>query len=164
MIEDRKLTENFSLYELTTTNFKSYQDDNRILSDPQIEKLTEVAKLLEQVRLFLGVPLKIHSGYRCLYLNRALHSKDSSQHLLCEAVDWTPIGLELGNCFRLIWKEVLDGRMKVGQLIYETDARSYGAQSWIHLSLGEPYRPAERCNQILRMEDGAYSFLRNPQS
>ncbi len=35
---------------------------------------------LQRLRDTVGVPLKINSGYRCLVWNRAVGSKDSSQH------------------------------------------------------------------------------------
>lgn len=158
-IADRKLSDNFSLYELTATSMAHYQERNRDLADDQISKLTRLAGLAEWVRNFLGVPLIIHSGYRCPDLNTAVGSSANSQHILCEAADFVPHGLEIGNAFRLLWKEVRDGRLKVGQLIFETSQRPYGATSWIHISMGEPYRSAERCNQVLRMQDGQYRLF-----
>lgn len=159
MIEDRQLTDHFTLYELTKTNLSQFQESNRDLNDFQITKLTALAKLLEHVRLILGTPLIITSGYRYPDLNKAVGSTDRSQHLLCEAADFIPGQQELGTAFRSLWRDVKDRDMNVGQLIHETASRPDGYSSWIHISLGTPWREAERCKQILRYENGIYTRL-----
>jgi zinc D-Ala-D-Ala carboxypeptidase len=158
-MDDQKLSEHFSLYELTTTTHPEFQEQNRILTDLDVDKLMKVAALLEMIRAELQTPLFVHSGYRCLDLNRAVGSSDRSQHLLCEAADFVPQEQDLGDCFRKIWRLVKDNKLEIGQLIHETAERSYGATSWIHVSLGEPYREKDRCNQILRMQEGVYTLL-----
>jgi hypothetical protein len=162
MIPDRNLTDNFTLYELTGTEHADLLELNRQVTPEQIDTLTSVAKLAEQVRTLLGVPLKTTSGYRCPQLNAREGSTNRSQHLLCQAIDFVPLGIEIGFAFRTIWKAVRAGDLKVGQLIFETANRSYGVVSWVHVSLGSPWRPPERCNQILRMEHGVYTFLTEP--
>lgn len=159
MIEDKQLTDHFSLYELTRTDRQQFQDQNRDINELQITKLTQLAKLLEHVRYILGVPLQINSGYRCKPLNDAVGSTDKSQHLLCEAADFVPIGQDIGEAFRVLWKDVKDNGSNVGQLIHETAERSYGTTSWIHISLGVPYRESDICGEILRMQDGNYERL-----
>lgn len=158
-MEDRKLTGNFSLNELTYTSHANLQEKNRQVDESQIGKLIHLANLLEIVRLKLEVPLRVQSGYRCEELNKAVGSSDRSQHLLCEAADFIPIGLEVGTAFRALWKSVKDGSLDVGQLIFETADRAYGQTSWIHVSLGAPWRAPERCNQVLRMQDNKYSLF-----
>lgn len=157
-MNDQQLTEHFTLFELTKTNFDRFQEENRNLSPFQIGKLTVLAKLLEHVRFILGEPLIIHSGYRCPKLNAAEHSTPASQHLLCEAADFV-VQQDLGNAFRLLWRDIKDKGTNVGQLIHETTQRSFGTSSWIHISLGSPYRDPARCKQILRMNDGRFELL-----
>lgn len=159
MIEDRQLTDHFSLYDLTKTTWNQFQEKNRDVTEAQIVKLTEVAKLLEHVMFILSTPLVVHSGYRCPDLNKAIGSTDRSQHMLCEAVDFLPGQQDLGFAFRTLWKDVKDNGANVGQLIHETAVRPYGTTSWIHISLGMPYRDEERNGQILRMENGKYTRL-----
>jgi zinc D-Ala-D-Ala carboxypeptidase len=156
---DQKLTDNFSLFEMTKTSMVNFQEMNRDLDEVQISKLTEVARLGEWVRNFLTVPLIIHSGYRCKPLNDAVGSSDRSQHLLCEAMDFVSMGQDIGNAFRMLWGQVFAGNLKVGQLIFETAQRKYGVEQWIHISLGIPYRDSSKCNQVLRMIDGTYTFF-----
>lgn len=159
MIPDQKLTDNFSLYELTVTSHEDLQAKNRDVDADQIGKLREVAELLEKVRALLGVPLKVNSAYRCQDVNRAAGSMSRSQHMLCEAADFIPIGLEIGEAFRQIRKEVQENRLPIGQLIFETAERSYGVTSWIHVSLGKPWRDSTRCQQVLRMENNVYTIV-----
>lgn len=159
MIDDRSLTEHFSLYELTATNRSEFQEKNRDISVFQISKLTALAKLLEHVRFVLATPLIIHSGYRCKALNDAIGSTDKSQHIACEAADFVPKEQDLGTSFRTLWRDIKDNGANVGQLIYETQDRGFGPTSWIHVSLGTPYRDADKSAQILRMEAGKYERL-----
>lgn len=159
MVDERQLTEHFSLYELTKTTRDEFQEKNRDVSEAQIAKLTELARLLEHVRFVLGVPITVSSGYRCTELNAAVGSTDRSQHLLCEAADIVPGNLELEPSFRRLWEDVKNNGTNVGQLIWEKAQRSYGVTEWLHISLGTPYRDDSRCKQILIMENGKYERL-----
>lgn len=159
MIEDAQLTDHFSLYDLTKTSWAQHQEKNRDVSPIQVIKLTQVARLLEHVMFVLGTPLIVSSGYRCPDLNKAVGSTDRSQHLLCEAADFIPGQQDMGIAFRTLWKDVKDNGANVGQLIYETAPRPGGYVSWLHISLGTPYRDEDRCKQILRMENGKYTRL-----
>lgn len=136
-----------------------FQEKNRDVTEAQILKLGAVARLLEHVQFVLQTPLIVTSGYRCKVLNDAVGSTDKSQHLLCEAADFIPEKQDLGFAFRMLWRDIKDNKTNVGQLIHETASRPYGVTSWVHISLGIPYRPEEKCKQILRMEAGKYTLL-----
>lgn len=163
-MEDINLTEHFTLFELTKTSRLDFQEKNRLITGDQIFKLIELSKLGEKVRDILQVPLNVTSGYRCPELNRAEGSTDVSQHLKCEAMDFIPVGIDIGNAFRTLWKHIRDRKLSVGQLIYETASRSYGIASWIHISMGVPYRNEKRCNQILKMDEGKYILFSPPSN
>lgn len=158
-MDDKRLTENFSLFELTRTDRQEFQERNRDLNELQIAKLTALARLLEHVRFVLETPIVVHSGYRCPELNKAVGSTERSQHLLCEAADFVPVEQDLGIAFRTLWRDVKDAKANVGQLIHETANRGPGPVSWIHISLGAPYRDQDKCGQILRFENGIYTRL-----
>lgn len=158
-MENIQLTDHFDLYDLTKTNWAKYQDMNREVDKTQIVKLTVLAKLMEHVMFVLSTPLTITSGYRCPELNKAIGSSEKSQHLLCEAADFIPGQQDLGTSFRTLWRDIKDNGANVGQLIHETTARPYGYSSWIHISLGAPYREESKNKQILRMEGGVYTRL-----
>lgn len=164
------LSKNFTLEEFTRTDRAEFQDENRILDDAQVGTLTALAELAEHVRAALcddfqvEARMIVHSAYRCPALNAAIGSVATSQHPLCQALDFVTDAavVPLDQAFRSIWRRVVAGELEVGQLIYETADRYAGAASWIHVSLGAPWRDQARCNQVLRMEHGAYELLGKP--
>ena len=88
-MDDIRLSDNFWLSEMAKSDTADRLDiDNWPTDDVVIEKLTQVAKfILQPIRNYFDIPFAPSSGYRCLELNRALRSKDSSQHPKGEAVD-----------------------------------------------------------------------------
>jgi zinc D-Ala-D-Ala carboxypeptidase len=161
MVDDQKLTEHFTLYDLTATSHFQYQEMNRQINDFQIGKLRSVAELAEALWVFLDAPLVASSGYRCPALNQAVGSSPRSQHLLCEAIDMIPKGMAVEDAFKKLRQAAKEKKFFFGQLIYEKAARSYagGVVEWIHVSLGPPYRDPTRCGEILTMNDGSYVLL-----
>jgi hypothetical protein len=159
MIENMPISEHFTLYELTCTDRIEFLEENRKVDSDHIVKLKSVAVLLELCRLCLDTPIIVHSGYRCKPLNDAVGSTDRSQHLLCEAVDFTVKGLDCEIVFRKLRAYAHEGKLPFGQMIWEKAERSYGTTEWIHLSLGFPYRNRQRCGQILTMSDGEYNLI-----
>lgn len=162
------LSEHFSLAEFTQTSRPEFQVENRIVSDAQILSLTDTANLMETIRAALStgfgkdVPIVVHSAYRCAGLNATIGSTPRSQHLLAQACDFVPAGVNLVEAFDLLWAQVSGGEIALGQLIHETAERSYGATSWIHASLGSPWRDLQKCQQVLRMQNGTYELLGKP--
>lgn len=49
----------------------------------------KVANQLQIIRNRVNVPIKVNSAYRCLFHNRSIGSKDTSQHVLGKAADIT---------------------------------------------------------------------------
>lgn len=163
--ENRQISEHFSLYELTVTNNTALQQENRTLTPDQVKKLGELALLMENVRSIVGAPVSIHSGYRCPALNAAtVGSAVKSQHMLCEAADWSIAGrpdtsYEVEMPFQKVLAAAKSGQIKFGQLIVESAQRDYGSVSWVHISLGQPYRDISRCGEVLRMTNGSYILI-----
>lgn len=157
-VTDRKLTEHFSIYELTATSDADLQAQNRDLNGLQIDKLSQLAELLETVRLILEVPIVIASAYRCFPLNMKVGGSSSSQHMRSEAADFIPKGMDLPLAFALLRKAAKAGNIRFGQLIYEKQNRPYGKE-WIHISLGHPYRDKSLCGQAMTMVDGKYHMV-----
>lgn len=97
--------------------------------------LTRTAQGLEAVRVRLGcAPILITSGYRCLALNRAIGSAETSQHIKGEAADFiaprfgTPT--ELATALR-------DSGIEYDQLILEF---AEGGNGWLHISFADKPR------------------------
>jgi len=119
-----KLSKYFSLRELT---FSKIAEDNNIDNTPTpefLEKLRYTASQLDKVRELLGKPVNISSGYRCLQVNRRIGSKDSSQHLKGEAVDFK---CELFGNPRSVFEAIRKSDIHFDQLILEFN-------SWVHIS------------------------------
>ena len=64
-------------------NIKNMTDDQDILIN-----LNFTASKMQEIRNLLGYSIRINSGYRCLELNRAVGSKDTSQHIKGQACDF----------------------------------------------------------------------------
>lgn len=115
--------------------------DNTHPSDKVISSARLTASHLEQVRAAIGGPIDVTSWIRCLALNRAIGSKDTSQHILGEAVDFRApkFGTPLAICKHLIiFKQVLGW----DQLILE--------HTWIHISWSS-LPNAKQCGQVLSL-------------
>ena len=165
---NRQLTDHFSLDEMTHTDRGEFLLKNRQVSEDQINKLSEVAKLCEQVRSILNCSMHVHSAYRCPELNAAVGSSGRSQHMLCEATDFDRGGQDytaeaLDQDFKTIIAAARSGQIKFGQLICESANRytknGTAVSRWLHISLGAPWRPAERCGQVLIMKNGVYETV-----
>jgi len=124
------LTEHFTLEELTITNHREY--DNTPNAD-QINNLTRVAELLEQVKELLGgKPVMVNSGYRSPQVNLAVGSKPTSQHCLGCAADIRVPGMTPDQVVEAI---------KASEILYDQLIREF--DSWTHISVpnlsgGEP--------------------------
>lgn len=82
-------------------------------------------EILEPLHRQLAMPIQIDSGYRCLALNRAIGSKDNSQHIKAEAADIKVKGMmptEICDAIELL-------ELPFDQLIEE-----YGPGGWCHVS------------------------------
>jgi len=80
-----QLTEHFTLDEMIAT---SHREIDNTPPDEIIDKLKVTARGLEHVRLLLGAPILINSGYRCAALNDAVGGAANSQHTHGEAADF----------------------------------------------------------------------------
>ena len=161
---DRRLTDNFTLNQLTRTDHADLQEENRHVTVEEELKLVVVAELLEKCREVLGCELDIHSGRRYIALNKRVGGSDRSQHMKCEAADFSPAGPDSEATVVDAWQKLASasraGRLKFGQLIVESaPGRDGGRSVWVHISLGTPYRDAARCGEVLSMRDGKYALI-----
>jgi len=80
-----KLTEHFTLEELTITDHREFDNTP---NDAEKANLERLALFLEQVKEVLGgKPIMVNSAFRCKQVNDAVGSKDSSQHRIGCAAD-----------------------------------------------------------------------------
>lgn len=158
------LSPHYSLFALTRTDHPEFQEENRNVPQDEENSGREVADLLETCRVLLGCDLDVHSGRRCLGLNRRVGGSDKSQHLKFEAADFSPAGPDTEETVTDAWQKIATaaraGKIKFGQLIVEnaSDGRE-GRSFWVHISLGAPWRDAAKCGQVLSMKDGVYALI-----
>jgi hypothetical protein len=137
------LSPHFTLAELTGSDAT-----NRTEAEPYLASLTALcATLLEPVRAQFG-PVAVHSGFRGPTENARVKGSKTSQHLRGEAADFHCPGAKLEDVMRWI---VHDSGLHYGQVILEG---RHGPPTWIHLSLGQPYRVGSSCMQALVTTDG----------
>ena len=142
-----QLSPHFTLEELTRTSRTEYQQANDFEARSYLQELTALAQMLEVVRAKFG-PVSVHSAFRGLTANAAVNGSKNSQHLRGEAADFHCAGAKLENVMHWI---VYESGLRYGQVILE--GRN-GPPTWIHLSLGEPYRVGSSCRQALVTTDG----------
>lgn len=104
-----------------------------------LQKLRYAANMLEVVRsdVLQDKPIVISSGYRCLALNRAVGSKDTSHHVRGLAVDFTcpKFGTPLQACHAIAASDI-----DFQQLIYEC----VRGGKWVHLAFPDPIAEGKR--------------------
>ena len=117
-----KLSEHFSLEELTRTDHRTLDNS----PDPAaLANLQRLAEFLEQVRKVLGGRVVvINSAYRSKAVNDAVGSSDKSQHRLGCAADIRVPGMSPDAVVRA----VMASGLAYDQLIKEFD-------SWTHISI-----------------------------
>jgi len=149
------LSPHFSFDELTVSSSRpALEPKNRLEAAAFITSLQSLCRgLLEPVREQFG-PVAILSGFRCEALNAAIKGAANSQHMVGEAADFHVPGVSLDTVFGWIrlnaapLKSPGAGLLRFGQVIREP--------GWIHLGLGEPWREAAKCRQVLTYDGKIY--------
>lgn len=121
-----QLSTHFTLAEFVVSQEAARRSINNTPPPSVVEMLRHTAQRLEDVRALLGAPIIISSGFRCLSLNRAIGSRDTSQHVLGQAVDFTcpRFGDARGVAIRI--------RDHAAEIDYDQMIWEYGA--WVHIS------------------------------
>lgn len=120
------MTKNFPLHELTHSITAANMGIKNVPGPGELVKLERLAiYVLQPARDFLGFPIYVSSGYRCLMLNRAIGGARYSQHMLGEAAD-----LKCANNKALF--DYILNHLDFDQLIWE-----FGDDNnpdWVHVS------------------------------
>jgi hypothetical protein len=145
MDETRMLSKHFSYEEGTVSQEAERAGINNTPSIAVLRKMEFTASELEKIKLvpLRGSPVLVNSFFRCLELNRLIGSKDTSQHVLGEAVDFVSpkFGTPAAIC-----KAIIASGVSFDQLILE--------HTWVHISFKNP--SSTNRNQVL-------SLLQNKQ-
>jgi uncharacterized protein YcbK (DUF882 family) len=119
-----KLTENFTLEELTVSEVAVRKNLDNTPTATESTNLMRTALLLEQVRELLKKPIIINSAFRSKPVNDAVGSKDSSQHRIGCAADIRVPGMTP----KQVVEAIIASDIPYDQVIREFD-------SWTHISV-----------------------------
>ena len=130
------LSPNFTLLEFTDSATAVARGWENVPPPEVMPTLRATAAGLEAVRALLSwivghdVPVIVTSGYRSLRLNREIGSRDTSQHVLGEAVDFR--ATQFGTPAQIV-ATIARSAIDYDQVISEST--SSGAR-WVHISFG----------------------------
>jgi len=158
-----KLSEHFTLGELTKTSVKSL--DGNIPSREVIENLKRLCPWLEELRFSYNTlyclkpgedyetsknvePIIITSGYRSPDVNRAVGGAYSSNHLTGCAVDIRCAGVEQAIRYAAILLDTADDTKEdYDELLIERNSKGH---YWVHFAVRPPTEQNRRRVMIIR--------------
>ena len=141
-----KLSENFSLKELTKSQTAVRKGINNEPGTAEIENLIHLAEsVLQPVRDHFGKSVMISSGYRSPELCEAIGSSTKSQHARGEAADFEIAGVDNKELATWISKNT-----EFDQLILEFYNEGDPNSGWVHCSAvkGEPRKQVLRASKV----------------
>ena len=106
--------------------------DNTPSTQKMINLVYLCAYVLEPLRVAMGRPIKISSGYRCEKLNKAVGGVYNSQHLKGQAAD---IDIQGDMAFGRKIFDYIKNHLPFDQLIWEHNAAGV---YWVHVSFVFP--------------------------
>ena len=128
-----KLTENFSLSELTKSQTADRKGiDNTPSAEHQENLKSLCAAILQPVRDHFAKVVTISSGYRSPELCTAIGSKTTSQHAKGQAADFEIFGVS-----NKALADYIDSELHYDQLILEYWNESDPNSGWVHCSFSE---------------------------
>ena len=118
------LSKHFSLEELVRSQAAVRRGIDNTPGPDELARLVELCThILEPLRMRLGRPVYVNSGYRCKELNTLIGGSRQSQHMRGEAADIEVSGMTAPEVFHYI----LDSGIEYDQVIEE-----FG--EWVHIS------------------------------
>lgn len=148
-----QISEHFSLQELSVSELAVRNGWDNSPSPQELENLTRLAQLLEQVRALLGKPIVINSAFRSKQVNDGVGSKDSSQHRIGCAADIRVVGMNPDEVCRAI----IASEIQYDQIIREFYDPEKGG-GWTHISV--PNKPNDyfRYSKLIIDRNGTRAF------
>ena len=147
MNKKEKLTEHFTLGEMTKTSYKT--KDGNIPSHVAIENLKRLCSWLEMLRSEWNKrygegdePIIINSAYRSWEVNKRAGGSSTSNHLVGCAADIKCLGMEQALRYAVILLDISDNaREDFDELLLERSSRG---NYWIHFAVRPPTRGNRR--------------------
>ena len=119
----------FTLKEMTKSSMaKTYQIDNEPKEDFITENLKKTMYILDLVRVYIGEPIYINSGYRCKKLNEIVGGVSNSMHTKGLAADFRTLNIShLDTIFEFLKKN--KNKFQIKELIRY--------KNFIHVAISE---------------------------
>lgn len=128
-----KLSPNFTLEEMTVSETAVRKGIDNTPNAGQMENLRQLCKyILEPLRILVGAPILVTSGYRSPALNKTIGGAKTSQHCLGLSADIHTNKYSIDKLYQLIKKS----RLPYDQVIHE-----FG--QWVHVSYA--YKTRHEC-------------------
>jgi zinc D-Ala-D-Ala carboxypeptidase len=121
------LTEHFTLEEMISSPTASRMgfNEQQLPETDTVENLMNLCEnILEPLRIAIGKPIMVSSGYRCKRLNKFIAGAKKSMHMLGQAADINEF--TLGN--KALFDKILELKLPFDCLINEFN------YDWIHVS------------------------------
>ena len=135
------LTKNFTLAEMTKSETALRLGLDNEPDEQQLAALTTLCeKVLQPVRDYYGMGVKVNSALRTLPVNRAIGSGDSSHHVRGMAAD-----IEIPGIPNAELAEWIAEHLEFTQLILEFYTPGVPDSGWVHVS----YVPEDLKKQVL---------------
>lgn len=144
-----KLSAHFTLSELTASATAQRLGLDNTPAQELLPRLIMLAEMLERIRIKIGCPIIVSSGYRSPRLNTAVGGVTSSDHTQGHAADI--VAPQFGTpeqLARLLAPQVSE--LGIGQLILE----GVKGKRWVHVSTHSPERAV---NRVLTITDTGLS-------
>jgi len=119
----------FKLSELTHSDTADRLGMSNVPNEEMTSHLLELMSVLDDLRSYVGCPIRVTSGYRCPLLNRRVGGSATSAHTIGYAADLQPVGLSFNVFKRMVLEWAKEA--KFDQCIIERNSQT----SWIHLGL-----------------------------
>ena len=139
------LSPHFTLEELTFTDHREFDNTP---NDQELANLVRLAEFLEQVKTLLdGKPIMINSAFRSEEVNRAVGSKDTSQHRRGCAADLRVPGMTPDE----VVTAIMGSGLPYDQVIREFDR-------WTHVSIPNTEDADPRAMALIIDKSGTRAF------
>lgn len=129
-----QLSKNFTLQELLRSETAIRKGYKEQYTPPQIviDNLKLLCEhVLQPLRDYLGVPIRVTCGYRCPRVNKSVGGSATSEHKLGMAAD-LELWIEGKECNQQLFDAIVALNLPFSQLIDEYGTET--APAWIHVS------------------------------
>ena len=125
-----KLSPNFTLEELTVSDYAARHGLNNTPANEHLFNLRRLAAFLESLRALLGKPVSVNSAYRSPEVNAAIKGSKTSQHCHGTAADIKVAGMIPEQ----VVKRIIESTLPYDQVIREFSDPVRGG-GWTHVSI-----------------------------